>query len=137
MADLAGYSFSYDSGAPQQPSELFGWQICLAHAETRSFEDADNYADYAVNRDKICQALGVGMASGRNAYELDGQLFAAVLVVQRDGKIQPIDQQHPLYNDLALIVAEQLLKGDDHGMIAALPNGHLVPFVPPTEAKDL
>lgn len=140
MADLPGYSFNYDAGVSRgggQPSQLFGWQVCLAHIETRSFEDADNYADYAVNRDKICQSLGIGMASGRNAFELDGQLFVAVVAVQDGQRIQPIDEQHPLYGQIALIMAEQLLKGDDHGMVAVLPNGHLVPFVPPTDPANL
>ena len=138
MADLAGYTFKYEGEAPQ-PTQLLGWQICLAHPETQSLEDADNYADYAVNRDTIVQALGMGMTRGQNAYQMDGQLFV-VLVAEPVGDSnapQPIDQEHPLYAAAALAIAEELLKGNDHGMLAAFPNGHLVSFAPPTPASEL
>lgn len=135
MADLAGYTFNYDAGGAQQPTQLLGWQICLAHPETRSLEDADNYADYAVNRDQIVQMLGIGMARGQNAYDLNGQLFV-VLVAEQQGNSpepRPIDQLHPLYGAAATVIAEELLKGSDHGMLAAFPNGHIVAFAPPNE----
>lgn len=139
MADLAGYTFNYDAGAPQQPTQLLGWQICLAHPETQSLEDADNYADYAVNRDAIVQALGMGMARGQNAYQLNGQLFVVLVAEQVGDSPQPcpIDQSHPLYAAAALVIAEELLKGSDHGMLAIFPNGHIVPFIPPTPAGEL
>ena len=138
MADLAGYTFKYEGGEPQ-PTQLLGWQICLAHPETQSLEDADNYADYAVNRDAIVQALGMGMMRGQNAFQLNDQLFV-VLVAEKIGdspEPHPIDQTHPLYSAAALAIAEELLKGNDHGMLAAFPNGHLVPFTPPTPANEL
>ena len=139
MADLAGYTFNYDAGTPQQPTQLLGWQICLAHPETQSLEDADNYADYAVNRDKIVQMLGIGMSRGQNAYDLDGQLFVVLVAEQRDGSPEPhpIDQAHPLYAPAAAAIAEELLRGNDHGMLAFFPNGHVVPFTSPTEAQAL
>ncbi len=139
MADLAGYTFNYEAGGAQQPTKLLGWQICLAHPESQSLEDASNYADYAVNRDKIVQMLGIGMSRGQNAYNLDGQLFVVLLAEQREGTPEPhpIDQSHPLYAAASVVVAEELLRGNDHGMLAAFPNGHLVSFVPPTEASEL
>lgn len=135
MADLAGYSFNYDAGAPQQPARLLGWQVCLAHPETQSLEDAGNYADYAVNRDRIVQMLGIGMARGQNAFELDGQLFAVLVAEQVEGSPEPrpIDQAHPAYQAAAPAIAEELLRGADHGMLALFPNGHIVPFTPPTD----
>lgn len=138
MADLAGYTFRYEGDAAQ-PTQFLGWQICLAHPETRSLEDAGNFADYAVNRDAIVQALGMGMTRGQNAYQLKDQLFV-VLVAEQLGdspEPRPIDQSHPLYAPAALAIAEELLKGNDHGMLAAFPNGHLVPFSPPTPADEL
>lgn len=131
MTDLAGYGFTYDSGMSQTPTQLFAWQICLAHLEAGELEDADNYPDYVINRERITQSLGLGMSNGQNAFQLDGQLFAVAVSVQVDGQIRLIDQTHPHYNDVALVVAEQLLRGEDHGMVAILPNGNLVPFVPP------
>lgn len=138
MADLAGYTFKYE-GNDSQPTQLLGWQICLAHPETQSLEDADNYADYAVNRDAIVQALGVGMTRGQNAFQLNGQLFVVLVAEQVDGSPnpRPIEQAHPLYSAAALVIAEELLKGSDHGMLAAFPNGHIVPFIPPTPASEL
>jgi len=82
MADLAGYTFKYEGGEPQ-PTQLLGWQICLAHPETQSLEDADNYADYAVNRDAIVQALGMGMMRGQNAFQLNDQLFVVLVAENR------------------------------------------------------
>lgn len=137
MTDLAGYGFTYDPGTSQAPTELFAWQICLAHIEEGSLEDADNYADYAINRDRITQTLGLGMSSGQNALPLDGQMFVVAISIQRDGQIQLIDSSHPNYPSVSLVVAEQLLKGEDHGMVALLANGHLVPFVPPTDVASL
>ena len=137
MADLAGYGFTYNPGTPQepQPTQLFAWQICLVHLDRGALEDADNYPDYLVNRDRITQALGLGMAQGQNAFPLGDQLFAAAVSVQaEDGGIQVINESYPGYADVALVVAEQLLRGEDHGMVAQLPNGNLVPFVPPTES---
>lgn len=139
MADLAGYTFHYDAGALEQPAKLLAWQICLAHPETQSLEDADNYADYAVNRDKISQMLGIGMTRGQNAFDLDGQLFVVLVAEQRDGSPEPhpIDQSHALYSAVAPAIAEELLSGRDHGMLAFFPNGHVVPFTPPTEPSAL
>ena len=139
MTGLAGYTFNYDAGGSQQPTQLLGWQICLAHPETQSLEDADNYTDYAVNRDRIVQMLGIGMARGQNAYDLNGQLFVVLVAKQREGSPDPhpIDQSHPLYASAAAAIAEELLKGNDHGMLAFFPNGHLVHFTPPTEASSL
>lgn len=139
MADLAGYTFNYEAGGVQQPARLLGWQICLAHPETRSLEDASNFADYAVNRDKIVQMLGIGMMRGQNAYDLDGQLFVVLVAEQCEGSFEPhpIDQSHALYGAAAPVIAEQLLQGSDHGMLAFFPNGHVVPFTPPTEPADL
>ena len=138
MADFAGYTFKFE-GEASKPTQLLGWQICLAHPETQSLEDADNYADYAVNRDAIVQALGIGMTRGQNAFQLNGQLFVVLVAEQADNSPapRPIEQTHPLYPAAALVIAEELLKGSDHGMLAALPNGHIVPFTPPTPASDL
>lgn len=143
MADAAGYGFTYNpnvggNGVPHEPTELFAWQICLAHLKENALEDADNYADYAINRDRICQALGLGMANGQNAFPLDeNHMFVVAVSIQVNGAIQLIEQSHPRYNDIAVIVAEQLLRGEDHGMVAQLPNGNLVPFVPPTSPQGL
>lgn len=141
MSELAGYGFTYNpgtGGAPeQQPTQLFAWQVCLAHMEEGELEDADNYADYAINRQKITQTLGIGMASGQNAFPLDGQLFVVAVSIQEEGQIRLIDSGYPGYGEVAVVVAEQLLGGHDHGMVAQLPNGKLVPFIPPTEPDAL
>ena len=143
MSDLAGYGFTYNPGSPggrpaQQPTQLFAWQVCLAHLEENALEDADNYADYAINRDRITQALGLGMAQGQNAFPLGDQLFVVAVSIQNaSGGIEIINESYPRYSDVALVVSEQLLRGDDHGMVAQLPNGNLVPFVPPIDAADL
>ena len=143
MAELAGYGFTYNPGTgggqqAQQPTQLFAWQVCLAHLDENALEDADNYADYAINRDRITQALGLGMAQGQNAFPLGDQLFVAAVSIQNaSGGIEIINESYPRYADVALVVAEQLLRGDDHGMVAQLPNGNLVPFVPPTDTADL
>lgn len=146
MSDLAGYGFTYNpglsdaasgAGSAQQPAELFAWQVCLAHMEEGQLEDADNYADYAINRDRITQTLGVGMASGQNAFPLDGQLFVVAVSIQEHGQIRVIDSGYPGYGDVAVVIAEQLLKGEDHGMVAQLPNGKLIPFTPPTDVESL
>ena len=142
---MEGYGFTYmPAGAdgagvsPRQPTQLFAWQICLAHIAEGRLEDADNYADYAINRDRITQALGLGMAQGQNAFPLGDQLFAAAISIQNAaGEIEVINESYPGYADVALVVSEQLLRGEDHGMVAQLPNGNLVPFIPPTDAADL
>mgnify|MGYP007105517637 CR=1 FL=1 len=142
---MEGYGFTYmpagadGAGAsPQQPTQLFAWQICLVHPDRSMIEDADNYPDYLVNRGRITQALGMGMAQGQNAFQLDDQLFAAAISIQNAaGDIEVINESYPGYADVALVVAEQLLRGADHGMVAQFPNGNLVPFVPPTDAADL
>ena len=134
MADLAGYGFTYNPGTSKQPTQLFAWQICHVQLDQNALEDADNYPDYLINRDRITQALGLGMAQGQNAFPLGDQLFAAAISIQSDdGGIQVINEEYPGYGDVALVVAEQLLRGEDHGMVAQLPNGNLVPFMPPTE----
>lgn len=136
MPDTPGYGFTYNPGTNNEtPSELFAWQICLAHLEEGSLEDADNYVDYAVNRGQITQTLGFGMANGQNAFELDGQMFVVAISVQVNGQIQLIDSQHGHYGALAAVVAEQLLRGSDHGMVALMPNGNLVPFIPPVQPQ--
>ncbi len=143
MADLAGFGVTYNPGGLAEPNnsnaptQLFAWQICLAHMDEGYLEDADNYADYAINHDRITQALGLGMANGQNALPLNGQMFAVAVSIQEDGEIKLIDSSYPHYNDVALIIAEQLLQGKDHGMVALLPNGSLVPFIPPTDAENL
>ena len=143
---MDGYGFTYypgetnnsDGAAAQQPTQLFAWQVCLVHVDKGALEDADNYPDYLINRARITQALGLGMAQGNNAFPLDGQLFAAAVSIQDDqGNIQIINESHPRYTDVAVIVAEQLLRGEDHGMVAQLPNGSLVPFMPPTDDSKL
>ena len=134
MAELAGYGFTYNPGAPSQPTQLFAWQICLVHLDENALEDADNYPDYLVNRSRITQALGLGMSQGQNAFPLADQLFAVAISIQADdGSIQVINESHPGYTDVALVVAEQLLRGEDRGMVARLPNGNFVPFTPPTQ----
>lgn len=145
MADMAGYGFTYDPGSldPQGsqenmvPNELFAWQICLAHMDEGVLEDADNSPAFAINRDRIVQALGLGMANGQNAMPLEDQMFVVAISIQQDGQIRLIEQTHPSYQDVSLVVAERLLRGDDHGMVALLPNGTLVPFTPPTDPEDL
>lgn len=146
MTDSAGFGFTYNPGStsdgtaqPQEPRpmKLFAWQICLAHLEDGLLEDADNYADYAINRDRICQALGFGMANGQNAFPLGDAMFVVAVSIQKEGEIVLIESSHPRYNDIAVLIAEQLLRGEDHGMVAELPNGNLVPFIPSTDPTDL
>ena len=141
MADIPGYGFTYNPGTPSQPvqpTQLFAWQICIARLEENALEDASNYADYAINRDRITQTLGLGVAQGQNAFALDGQLFVVAVSIQReDGSIEIINEVYPRYDEVILVVAEQLLRGDDHGMVAQLPNGNLVPFLPPTDPAAL
>lgn len=146
MSDPAGFGFTYNPGSnnaganvdpTQQPSQLFAWQICLARMEEGELEDADNYPNYAINRERITQTLGIGMASGQNAFPLDGQLFVVAVSIQENGEIRLIDSGYPGYNVVAVVIAEQLLKGEDHGMVAQLPNGKLIPFMPPTDTQDL
>lgn len=143
MTDLAGYGFTYNPGndgavpGGEQPTQLFAWQVCLAHMEQGELEDADNYADYAINRERITQTLGIGMASGQNAFPLNGQLFVVAISIQEHGEIRLIDSGYPGYNEVSVVIAEQLLSGADHGMVAQLPNGNLVPFVPPADATSL
>lgn len=155
MSDLAGYGFTYDPGSSgysplggsaggegsvadaarlvQQATELFAWQVAVMHAESNALEDADNYPDYLMNRTRVTQALGVGMSQGQNAFPFDGQMFVVAVSVQNvEGGIDLISDAHPRYPDVALIVSQQLLRGDDHGMVAQLPDGALVPFVPPS-----
>ena len=143
---MDGYGFTYNpgmtgsdaGGGSQQPTQLFAWQVALAHLDQGSIEDADNYADYAINRDRITQALGLGMAQGQNAFPLGDQLFVAAVSIQNaSGGIELINESYPRYNDVAIVIAEQLLRGEDHGMVAQLPTGNLVPFVPPTDTADL
>ena len=141
MADMPGFTYNpgtdAGAGAAPQPSQLYAWQICLAHLDEGTLEDADNYADYAINRDRITQALGVGMASGQNAFPLGDQMFVVAVSIQENGQIRLIDSGYPGYNEVALVIAEALLQGQDHGMVAQLPNGKLVPFTPPTDAERL
>lgn len=143
MTDLAGYGFAYHPGdagdtPAGQPTQLFAWQVAVAHLDENSIEDADNYADYAINRGRITQALGLGMAQGQNAFPFGDQLFVAAVGIQNEsGGIELVDESYPRYADVAVVVAEQLLRGEDHGMVAQLPNGNLVPFLPPTDAADL
>ncbi len=137
MADGNKYGFTYNPGSngavDQQPSELFAWQICLAHMDEGELEDATNYPDFYINRDRILTALGLGMSNGQNALPLDDQLFVVAISVQVDGQIQLINEENPYYRDVSLAIAEELLHGRDHGMVALFPNGKLVPFVPPTQ----
>ena len=147
MTDAQGYGFTYTPGGAQpdgfrmsggQPTQLFAWQICLAHLGENVLEDADNYADYAINRDRITQMLGLEMAQGQNAFPLNDQMFVVAISIQDEqGKIHIINESFPRYADVSVVVAEQLLRGEDHGMVAQLPNGNLVPFVPPTDAASL
>ena len=135
MAELPGYGFTYNPEPSQQPTRLFAWQICHVRVEENALEDADNYPDYLVNRSKVIQALGLGMAQGHNAFPLNDQLFAVAVSIQNaNGEIEVINESYPGYGEVALVVAEQLLRGEDHGMVAQLPNGNFVPFMPPTEA---
>ena len=145
MPDLPGFGFTYNPGPvrrqpgnsgqpvqPEQPMQLFAWQVCLAHLDRNMLEDASNYPAYAINYSLITQTLGLGLAQGQNAFALDGQLFAVALSIQRDDEsIEIINESFPGYGDAMLVVSEQLLRGEDHGMIAQLPNGTLVPFIPP------
>ena len=143
MADLAGYGFAYDAGSSGnadtgRPMQLFAWQVCLVHLDENSIEDADNYPDYLVNRARITQSLGLGMAQGQNAFPLGDQLFAVAVSIQNaEGGIELIDESYPRYNDVATVIAEQLLRGGDHGMVAQLANGNLVPFLPSSDAESL
>ncbi len=138
MSDAAGFTYNPGAaGVGQAPTQLFAWQVCLAHMDEGVLEDADNYADYAINRDRIVQTLGIGMASGQNAFPLDGQLFVVAVSIQDHGEVRVIDSGYPGYHEVAVVIAEQLLGGADHGMVAQLPNGNLVPFIPPSDAESL
>ena len=98
MSDAAGFTYNPGAaGVGQAPTQLFAWQVCLAHMDEGVLEDADNYADYAINRDRIVQTLGIGMASGQNAFPLDGQLFVVAVSIQDHGEVRVIDSGYPGY----------------------------------------
>lgn len=141
--DLLGGNASADAAAhdaPHQPdaAEFYAWQVCLADSATNSLMDADDYPDYIVNRETITQMLGIGMSSGQNAFPLNGQLFVVAISIQvGEGEIKLIGQDHPRYKAVSAVVSEELLKGQDHGMVADLPNGTLVAVKPPTDPSKL
>ncbi len=119
-------------------AEFYAWQVCLADAATNSLMDADDYPDYIVNRETITQMLGIGMSSGQNAFPLNGQMFVAAVSIQvGEGEIQLIGPDHPRYKAVAAVVSEELLKGQDRGMVADLPNGTLVAVKPPADPSKL
>lgn len=122
----------------QEGTEFYAWQVCHADEATNSIMDADDFPDYIVNRETITQMLGIGMASGQNAFPLNGQMFVVAVSIQvGEGEIKLIGPEHPRYQALAAVISEELLKGQDRGMIADLPNGTLVAIKPPADPDKL
>lgn len=123
---------------PSDGAEFYAWQVCLADSATNSLMDADDYPDYIVNRETITQMLGIGMSSGQNAFPLNGQMFVVAISIQvGEGEIKLIGPDHPRYAAVAAVVSEELLKGQDRGMVADLPNGTLVAVKPPADPSKL
>ena len=122
----------------QEGTEFYAWQVCHADMATNSIMNADDFPDYIVNRETITQMLGIGMASGQNAFPLNGQMFVCAISIQLgDCEIKLIGPDHPRYAAVAAVVSEELLKGLDRGMVADLPNGTLVAIKPPADASTL
>lgn len=129
-----------DAGASSAPegAEFYAWQVCLADSATNSLMDADDYPDYIVNRETITQMLGIGMSSGQNAFPLNGQMFVVAVGFQvGEGNIKLIGPDHPRYAAIAAKVSEELLAGQDRGMVADLPSGTLVAIKPPADPSKL
>lgn len=146
VGDLLGDSLTEDAPAageaavpqPSDGAEFYAWQVCLADSATNSLMDADDYPDYIVNRETITQMLGIGMSSGQNAFPLNGQMFVVAISIQvGEGEIKLIGPDHPRYAAVAAVVSEELLKGQDRGMVADLPNGTLVAVKPPADPSKL
>lgn len=112
-------------------SEFYAWQVCHADMETQSLMNADDYADYIVNRETITQMLGIGMASGQNAFPLDDHMFVVAISRQENGEISLIGTDFPRYQEMAALISEKLLAGEDNGMLAQLPNGNLIAIKQP------
>lgn len=130
--DAAGVRGSQDG------AEFYAWQVCLADSASNSLMDADDYPDYIVNRETITQMLGIGMASGQNAFPLNGQMFVVAISIQvGEGEIKLIGPDHPRYAAVAAKASEALLEGQDRGMVADLPNGTLVAVKPPADPSKL
>lgn len=143
VGDLLGDD-ALSADAPQEVvatpdgAEFYAWQVCLADGATNSLMDADDYPDYIVNRETITQMLGIGMSSGQNAFPLNGQMFVVAVSIQvGEGEIRLIGPDHPRYAAVAAVVSEELLKGQDRGMVADLPNGTLVAVKPPADPSKL
>lgn len=149
VGDLLGESGAAAGEAPVEDAaaqlagqadgaEFYAWQVCLADSATNSLMDADDYPDYIVNRETITQMLGIGMSSGQNAFPLNGQMFVVAISIQvGEGEIKLIGPEHPRYAAVAAVVSEELLKGQDRGMVADLPNGTLVAIKPPADPSKL
>ncbi len=121
----------------QMVTEFFAWQICFANVADNSLSDADNYPEYFVNKETIMQMLGIGMATGQNAYALNDEMYVVAISEKKDDDILMLGTEDPRYKAVAAVVSEQLLAGSDQGMIAQLPNGKLVPMKPPVDPSKL
>lgn len=118
-------------------TQFYAWQICLADMATNALTNADDFPSYLVNREPITQMLGIGMASGQNAFPLEDQMFVVAISVQDSGQIKLIGPDYPRYRDIAAVVSEELLKGLDRGMVAELPNGKLIAVKSPVDPSKL
>lgn len=118
---------------------FYAWQVCLADMASNSLANADDYPNYLINREPIMQMLGIGMASGKNAFPTDDATFVAAISIQDEatGEAMLIGSEHPSYADVAAVVSEELLSGKDHGMVAQLPNGKLIAIQPPVNPSQL
>lgn len=121
----------------QRVTDFFAWEICFADTTDNSLSDADNYPGYFVNKESIMQMLGIGMATGQNAYAINGELYVVAISEKKGDDIAIITSDDPRYKTVADVVSEQLLNGYDQGMIAQLPNGRLVPMKPPVDPTQL
>ena len=127
-----------DSTEMQDGTEFYAWQVCVVDSSENALVDADDFPDYIVNRETITQMLGIGMATGQNAFPLNGQMFVVAVSIQvGEGEIELIDSEHSRYQAIAALVSEDLLKGQDHGMIAELPNGKLIAVKLPVDPSRL
>lgn len=135
MLDIPDFEFSDEKN---DSAQFFAWQVCLADEASHSLSDADDYPGYLINREPITQMLGIGMASGQNAYTLDNQLFVCAISIQEpDGTIKLIDPSYPHYSEVAQKASEELLNGQDRGMVALLPNGSIIAVKNPVDPSTL
>lgn len=136
-AEAQASSHEAYSAAKSGETQFYAWQVCLADMATGSLSDADNYPNYLINRESITQMLGIGMASGQNMLSAGDASFAVAISIQREGQISLIGMDHPRYRDIAATISEELIAGQDKGMVAELPNGRLIAVKSPVDPSKL